>query len=274
MHLDVADRLIPKIYLPQAAVLARGGQLEVCTGTTTGDEAGLHEVCVTGARVPMGRWRTPTAEEIGCLTQGGADALPGETLEFLSLTTESAIARAQRALTLGFAITSSSAGIPSDSLTALARFVPDLLDAFTSSGGKGFRIASDVKIGYDDPNLVTTTRDPRDGNRLLGLHVDSQERKALCERHTCKRLVSVNIAGQPRWFLFVGVTIRGVADYFKAMGVNDIDRLGATNAGRSFLTTTDCAVFRISNSTWTGLPRTRSEHAARWQHGGDCLDGA
>src|SRR4051794_13263016 len=78
--------LRPSIRVPQAQALADGGQLQICAGTESADKVVQQDRYVAGARVPKGPWRTPVAEELSCLMEGAADAPPGETLEFLSLT--------------------------------------------------------------------------------------------------------------------------------------------------------------------------------------------
>jgi len=238
--------LSPSIRVPQALTLARGGQLQVCTGTESANQVGLQEHYVTGARVPKGPWRTPVAEEVASLIEGAADSPPGETLELLSLTTEARFDRARPALKLGYALTTSPGEVHSDALDSLEQFAPELLRAVTSAGGRMFRLASDVRVAFDDPKLITTTRDPGQSNRLLGLHVDSQERKALTERGTCQRLLSVNIAAESRWFLFVNVSVRLLATTLNESGRENICRLGATSAGTTFLAgATDYPVFRV-----------------------------
>lgn len=238
--------LSPSIRVPQALALARRGQLQICTGTQSADKLGLQDHYVTGARVPKEPWRTPVAEELSCLMEGAADPPPGETLEWLSLTPEANSDRVRTALELGYALTTSRGERHSEARKSLAQIAPEVLQAVISTSRRSFRLASDVRLAYDDPQLITTTRDPGQRNRLLGLHVDSQERRALTERGTCQRLLSVNIAAESRWFLFVNVSVSLIATTLNETGRDDACRLGATKAGTTFLAgATDYPVFRV-----------------------------
>jgi len=226
--------------------LADGGQLQICAGTESADKVVQQDRYVAGARVPKGPWRTPVAEELSCLMEGAADAPPGETLEFLSLTAEANTDRVRIALELGSALTTSRGEPHSDAPNLLAKFAPELLQAVIATSGRSFHLASDVRVADDDPQLITTTRDPGQGNLLLGLHVDSQERKPLAERDTCQRLISVNMAAESRWLLFVNASIRLIATTLTDSGRDDACRLGATNAGTTFLAgAPDYPVFRV-----------------------------
>jgi hypothetical protein len=225
--------------------LARSGQLQICSGTQSAEEAGLQEFYVTGARVPKGHWRTASAAEAASLAAGAADSPPGETLEFLSVTTGPALVRARPALDLGHTFTTVPAG-DSDTWNLLTKSAPELLQAVTSARGRAFHLASKASVAFDDPQLITTTRDPGRRNQLLGLHVDSQERKALNERDTCLRLLSFNIATEPRWLLFVKESVRSIALMLSESGRADACRAGATSAGAAFLAgATGCPVFRL-----------------------------
>jgi hypothetical protein len=238
--------LTPSIRVPQALALARRGQLQICTGTESADRVGLQDQYVSSARVPKGPWRIPAAEELSCLMERADDPPPGETLELLSLTPEAISDRVRTVLQLGYDLTTTRGELRSDARDSLAQLAPELLDSVTSTSGRSFRLASDARIASDDPQLITTTRDPGQGNRLLGLHVDSQERRALTERGACQRLLSVNIAAESRWFLFVNLSVHLIATTLNESGRADAYRLGATKAGTTFLAgVTDYPVFRV-----------------------------
>ena len=61
-----------------------------------------------------------------------------------------------------------------DDWNSLTKSAPELVQAVRSPGGKAFHLASDAIIAFDDPELVTTTRDPGRGSLPLGLHVDAR----------------------------------------------------------------------------------------------------
>jgi hypothetical protein len=236
----------PNIRVPQAAALARCEQLQVCVGTETADDAGLAHRYVADARVPRGPWRMPTPDEVESLVADAANAPAGETLEILSLT-ETARCRAQHALDLGRAVATSSNGLDqSGEWAALTRAVPDLVAAVTASCPLPFRQTSDLRIASNDPGLPTTTRDPGHGNRLLGLHVDSHERRALSDRGACQRLLNVNIGAEPRWFAFLDISVAQIADFLATTIGETINRLGGTDAGREYLALApECRVYRV-----------------------------
>ena len=235
----------PSIRVPQALALANRGQLQISAGTESASDVGLQDQYVANARIPKGPWRTPGTDEVACLVDGADDVPPGEVLEFLSLTTDAALARARNALARGHSITTASSRGHEDT-TSLEELVPDLIHAVTSAEGRTFRLTSDVRVAFDDPQLMTTTRDPGQGNRLLGLHVDSQERRSLAERVTCQRLLSVNVAPEPRWLLFVNVSVSRIATLLKESGRADACRLGASSAGMTFLASApEYPVFRM-----------------------------
>jgi hypothetical protein len=227
--------------VPEASALARDGRLDVCTGTRLRVEA--DGPYVTRARVPSGAWRKPTMEELATLH--AADGHPNRSLELAELVVGGAVPD-HPALELGQAISRSPDGLGSRTWTALQHEAVDLLAHMAFPGDRGFRSATEVRIGRDDPRLATTTRDPSSGHRLLGLHVDSQERRPLHERERSKRLFNVNIAAEPRWFLFVNVDIGTQARHLLTIGNDDVERLGATDTGRAFLADDHtCPVFRI-----------------------------
>src|SRR5207245_3971045 len=95
--------------------------------------------------------------------------------------------------------------------------------------------------------LLTTTRDPNKGNKRLGLHVDSHERRPLASRSASRRLLSVNLAHEPRAFLFVALSIASIFDALGRPADDDPGRQpNATALGRRFLTSLpDCPVFRL-----------------------------
>jgi hypothetical protein len=198
------------------------------------DEVACKDLFVPDARLPKEPWRAPATEEVAFLLDRATEAAPGETLEIVSLTAITASQRAREALELGREVSTAPDVATTEAWDTLSALAADLLRAVTA-GGTVFRLASEVRVHRDDPGLITTTRDPGQENRLLGLHVDSQERRRLSDRALCQRLLSVNIAAEPRWLLFVNASLSWIAQDLEQVGCEDIGRLNATDAGRIFL---------------------------------------
>jgi len=229
----------PGIWLPRAADLSRSERLLACAGTC----AGAAPAYVESAAVPRGRWRCPHQLELDALTVDSS-ALPGTTLDVLSPRTESSWDLTRRALKIAAALEHDGERAASllAELESVARQA--LLSLCAPLGA--FELASEVRFAHVEPNLETVTRDPSQGQRLLGLHADSHERRAISERAASQRLLSLNLSSSPRSLLFVNLQLSQIEALVDRTRVTPAELHNATDLGRAFLRQNrDYPVFRL-----------------------------
>jgi hypothetical protein len=186
------------VIVPRAHELARAGLLWLCDGTqpsanlpTAGEFAGT-------ARLPQPPWRGLRSQELEMLytadaarpaVAGGAAAACVEVFDPLP---------AAQDLSL-------------QSPDAMRSYASRYLSVLMNSAGRPLQLTTALRLRYNEPGLFTSTRDPDDGGRLLGLHVDSQEGRVVCERRHCRRFLSINVGSGPRSLLFVNQLLDEIA---------------------------------------------------------------
>jgi hypothetical protein len=168
--------------VPRARALAQAGLLWLCEGTQRGATlANAHEFA-TEARLPRLPWRALHLWEIETLCAAGTGAATVEIFDPLP---------ADRALH------------ELQSPDAMRSYAERYVGSLTNAEGHRLRLNAAPRLRFNEPRLITTTRDPSDGGRLLGLHVDSQDGRAVRERQFCRRFLCINSGAEPRSLLFV-----------------------------------------------------------------------
>lgn len=116
------------------------------------------------------------------------------------------------------------------------------------SGGPVVRRVSDVRLAIGDPGLRTVTHDYSLGERLLGMHVDSHERRAIHERTACAWLWLMNVGRGTRHFLYVPSPLAEIARrVVRLASPQFVARANATDVGRElFARCDDVPIVRIA----------------------------
>lgn len=99
------------------------------------------------------------------------------------------------------------------------------------------RPRSTPRISIGRAGMASSTRDPSQDGRRLGLHVDSQERVSVFERSRCAPLWLLNVGREPRQFMFLPYPLAAIAARVDALGL-PAARMNATDVGRAFLAAT------------------------------------
>lgn len=228
--------LTPGICVRPAAQLAQAGRLMISSGAQTAAAAGLADAYVMSAWVPRVPWSSLTKAQVGILVAGGDASPPGVTVEILSPSGREAQIAARKTIALGTHLLTGHPDATNQFTSDVIDAACDLIGALTESTTRRFCYASALHLVMNRPGLLTTTRDPSQGDRLLGLHVDSHERMPLSERALSRRLLTVNLTPEPRALLFVHLSIAQVYDVMRAVdpsfsrATND-----ATGLARAFL---------------------------------------
>lgn len=226
----------PGIRVGSAADLAQVGRLMISSGSQTAAVAGLADKYVPGAWVPRAPWRVLTKAEITIVGASSIASAPGATLEILSPDGREARAAAHKAIALGTQLSTGKHDATEQFIGGLIDAAGDLLRFLTASATRRFRCASTLRLAMSGAGLLTTTRDPSQGNRLLGLHVDSHEKKPLPERVLSRRLLAINLTPEPRALLFVNLPLEQMGN--KMLSLNSSHTGAANNAtdlGRAFM---------------------------------------
>ncbi|TVP60095.1 MAG: hypothetical protein EA343_18340 [Nodularia sp. (in: Bacteria)] len=81
-----------------------------------------------------------------------------------------------------------------------------------------------IALGFNLPNLITVTRQPRDNNkRYMGLHIDGWglHKEKLERRHLSPVKICVNLGLQERYLLFINLSLQEIYRILKNHGMND-----------------------------------------------------
>ncbi|MFT4114268.1 MAG: hypothetical protein QM649_15995 [Silvibacterium sp.] len=196
------------------------------------------------ARVPSGPWGELTPKDRSILLKGYSPERRARTIRivrppdfiFDSFEELRTIADAK-----GFdgVLQSVSAKTPAQSLRHFAECARDLY-GLGLSGNAG--VLGGVRV--NPAGLRTVTTHPTQG-RFVGMHVDNWSMVPLRSRHLAPIRICLNIGSEPRYFLFVGLTIQRIADTVRGLpGFRST--LGCTDIGRLFLShCPSYAVFRL-----------------------------
>jgi hypothetical protein len=96
--------------------------------------------------------------------------------------------------------------------------------------------ARTIGLTSNAPNLTTTTIDNK-VDRYIGLHVDSWENVAINQRESSMNRICVNLGCEPRYFLFLPISIIEIADIMaEEIGPENLpDHRDVTELGRMFM---------------------------------------
>jgi len=220
------------VRLLDARSLDHAGLLRMSAGVAAADSVGESSECVPGAWVPRMPWRRLTLREIDDLSGSAADRCVGQTIEILTPGSIGAPVRERRARLLAAARGAATDRAREAEVVDLAR---QWLDDLLRRDGLSFQFAGALRLGTNPPGRRTSTTDPQQGGRRLGMHVDSHERRSFDDRQDCRRLLSLNVSSEAREFLFVPVSVGRICDVVRvARGARLAPRGNATDLAREF----------------------------------------
>lgn len=220
------------VRLIGARGLDHAGRLRVSAGVATAEAVGESAECVPGAWVPHMPWRRLTTGELDDLSGTGPGPCIGQTVEIFTAGSNGASARERKARLLAAASGAATGRAREADVIDLARkWLADLL----RRDGLSFQFAGALRLGTNRPGRRTSTTDPQQGGRRLGMHVDSHERRSFDDRQDCRRLLSLNVSSEAREFLFVPVSVGCICEVVRcARGARIAPQGNATDLAREF----------------------------------------
>jgi len=215
--------LIPGLALLEAEALAQRGALLVSRGTSDAASASA-ELYDPEARVPRLPWERATSRDVDSL-RGREGSAASARIQLLRPCSAAAARAAKRVL----ALVDRETQRPD-----VLRAGRELLQALARQHGE-FRFASEARLAQTQPGLLTNTRDASQAGRLLGLHVDSHERRPIAERAVCRRLLVGNLSREVRSLLFVNLELEQLKGALPVQGIPRGRFDSATDLARAFL---------------------------------------
>jgi hypothetical protein len=214
-----------QLFVPNQSMQVDSERISLSSGTTA-IETSQYPEYIDGAFVPREPWRKPHRDELFSLCCARFSFLPSSTVGIVTLSSSNlkalkTLVRVKPEPTYG------SERLMSHQIEAIKEMLNEDGIAFASK---------DKSICYGasphPPKLRTVTRTP---NYFVGLHIDSWDKSLLYERSSSSNRVSVNIGEEDRFFLFLNLTLAGMAHYLN-INVNPLNMIVPDKVATNFMT--------------------------------------
>jgi hypothetical protein len=218
-------------------VRERAQRIQISCGTKAAPEVDYG----AGARIPAGPWRESSARDRYVVFNGDSPARAGQMVRLV--TPPPHIFAGFEGLRKAAAAGGLAGARGSVSSHRFVETIRQFADCARDVYGLGISCDEEIPGGIrvNAAGLQTVTTHSKQGH-FVGMHVDNWSMALLKNRHTAPIRICLNIGSEPRFFLFVGLTIQAIAEKVRsAPGFHTT--LGCTDIGRLFLS--NCPAYAV-----------------------------